>query len=175
MYANWLQTVTDSIGLQMVIGYSGYFILGHYLYTHDISKRLRRVLYGAGVFGVALIASLTFLFSAKRGYSDYSFGNYFTFGVLMTATAAFVLFKYHTPKFKNAAAKKCIITVSACSFGIYLIHPLFVENLDGVLHLNMLVPSTLLYVPLMTAIVFLLSLLCSYVLHKIPVIRDYIV
>ena len=175
MYANWLQTVTDSIGLQMVIGYSGYFILGHFLYTHDISKRLRGVLYGAGVFGVVLIASLTFLFSAKRGYSDYSFGNYFTFGVLMTATAVFVLLQYHVPRFKSAVAKKCIVTVSVCSFGIYLIHPLFVENLDGLLHLNTLVPSTLMYVPLLTAIVFLLSLLCSYVLHKIPVIRDYIV
>ena len=123
----------------------------------------------------ALIATLTYLFSAKRGYADYSFGNYFTFGVLMTATAAFVFFKYHTPKWNNELAKKCLAALSICSFGIYLIHPLFVENLDKILHLNTLVPSTLLYVPVMTAIVFLLSLLCSFILNKIPFIRDYIV
>ena len=174
-YASWIQTVANKIGIELALGYSGYFVLGYYLRAREIKKPHRILLYCVGILGAAGIAALTYLLAVKRGYLDYSYGNYFTFGVFLPAAAAFVFFKYHTPAFKKDTAKTILTTAAKCSFGVYLVHLLFVENLDKLLHLNVLIPSTAVYVPVMTVIVFLLSLAVSFTLNQIPFVKKLIV
>ena len=174
-YANWMQAIANKIGIELALGYSGYFVLGYYLHAREIKKPHRILLYCAGIFGAAGIAVLTYLFAVKRGYLDYSYGNYFTFGVFLPASAAFVFCKYHTPAFRKDTAKTILYTAAKCSFGVYLVHLLFVQHLDKLLHFNELIPSTAFYVPVMTVIVFLLSLAVSFILNQIPFVKKLIV
>ena len=174
-YASWIQTVSDRLGLEIALGYSGYFVLGYYLHAHEIKKQRRILLYCAGLLGAAGIGLLTYLLAMKRGYLDYFYGNYFTFGVFLTATSAFVFCKYHPMVIRSAAFYKILSVTAQCSFGIFLIHLLFVRHLDSLLHINTLIPSTAIYVPVMTVIVFLLSFAVSFVLNRIPFINKYIV
>ena len=86
----------------------------------------------------------------------------------------FVLFKYGFAGF-NAQGKwsKAILNLSKCSFGVYLAHPLFIEHLPW--PFGVTAAGLAAGVMLSFAGSYLLSLLVSFVLNRIPVLKRYIV
>lgn len=166
-----------SADLQMhfVTGYAGYFILGYYLHSTEISPKLRKVIYILGIIGFAATAIGTWLWSLSKGKPVKTLYNNFMPNVLLQSVAVITFFKYEVSKIKWSEKQLKVITkLSALSFGMYLFHDLvnilFKQTGFGTLSYN-----PVLSVPCNTLIVFFVSLAVTYGLSRIPYINKYII
>ena len=80
-----LQTVQP----EMVTGYIGYFILGHYLSHYEVSKKLEYLVYVLGVILILAAIGLCYISSQKSGkpiqsfYENYTLAGFFCFSKTM--------------------------------------------------------------------------------------------
>jgi surface polysaccharide O-acyltransferase-like enzyme len=96
-----------------------------------------------------------------------------TVNVMLMSVAVFTFFKQHLNKSMKKQA--LVVFLSKCSFGAYLIHLLILFMLDYFCHFNSLTINPVVAVPLISVIIFVVSMGISAVLNKIPVVKDYLV
>ncbi len=100
-----------------------FVILGYLLTTKPPEKRNRTILYLLGAAGVLLRFFYTWYFSAKNGVTDTSIKGYPLFHSVFYACAVFV-FMNRIPwdRLLPQRLKDRLPAISACSFGVFLIH-----------------------------------------------------
>jgi surface polysaccharide O-acyltransferase-like enzyme len=158
--------------IPVVTGYVGYFMLGYLLAELQLDCR-GRILSTAGVIlAVAITFIGTNVLSAQAGSLDAYFYSYFSPPTVLATIGGFFLLKDLGQRLGKAGGS--VRTISATSFGIYLIHIFVVELLrKGILGLRLygwLGPSA--YMISLTALAtFFLSFLFVFVLRKIPVLK----
>lgn len=154
--------------VSMVLGYSGYFVLGYYIDNYEMKSTTRKIIYMAGILGVVATAVFTSMISLKSGKADAMFYSYLFPNVLACSIAVFVFFKYHVSKL-NLSPKclKAVGVLSACSFRIYLVHDFFNIFLydAGISAMNY---NPVFSVPVIASAVFAISFITSYIIGKIP-------
>lgn len=155
------------------IGYPGFFLLGYYLDKKEFSIKQRIALYIAGIIGVLATILLTVSVSRLQNTPSETYYSGFMINVFLVVVALFVGFKY---AFKNRAKENRFIKyLSVSCYGVYLVHPFVMESIDKYLGVNTLSFNTVLSVPILSLIIFLLSMLISMILNRIPKINKYIV
>lgn len=156
-----MEVISGKMSLQFVLGYSGYFVLGHWLHNRKLLNKYRLFIYLFGTIGMVLTVILTFVASAWSGQLEKLFFSYFSCNVLFTSIAMFVLFRYadHSVKVDPMLKK-----VSDQSFGVFLIHPLILETCGGMLPEM----SLIIRIPITALLVFVVSLLTTTILRSIP-------
>lgn len=161
------------MNMKMVLGYSGYFVLGYYLNKITLTKRQRTIIYVLGMIGFISTILLTSAVTIKtQQYCENYYGN-FCINVLLESIAVFTFFKY-----KNFSAEKLhpiIMKLSKYSFGVYLVHALVIEQLDKWFGLNTLSFNPILSVICIVVIVSVISFSVSAILNQIPIIKKYLV
>jgi len=166
----------ESLELHLVLGFSGYFVCGYYLYRVDLSKKAQNIIYLLGILAFIFTAVFTALLSIYRQKASNLFYDELAFNVMLESIAVFVFVKYKlNRKFTNEKLNKLVLNLSKYSFGIYLIHIFIMDIFRIMLGFNTLSFNALLSVPVITIIVFLISLLLSLGLNKIPFLKKYIV
>ena len=164
--------------LHLILGidgilYSGYFVLGHYLSKTELSRKTRTAIYALGVLSFFATAGLTYFYSLKMGKPDYRFFNYLNFNVLLESTAVFVLLS-NIKLNPGEKTKKLILNLSKYSFGVYLIHPLFIDILNR--HgLSTSSFNPFVSVIALALIVYFVSLIISAIINQMPLLKKYIV
>ena len=158
--------------LDMLLGYSFYFVLGYYLSNKEFTKKQRGALYLSGVSGFIITVLLTALASRKTGSAVETYYLNFNVNVLFEAVAVFVLFKQMN--FKNKKINRLMFNFSKYSFGAYLVH-IFVISLLIAVGINTSIVNPLLSVPLVSFIVIVASFLISFIINKIPFINKWVV
>ena len=162
----------DSLYIDVVAGYSAYFLLGHYLYTYKPSRQRRRTLIAAALLTVAVTIGATYFFSHQAGKAVNWFINYLTITTMVPSAAVFAWFT--NARFRiHARLQRCIATMSRLSFGVYLVHVLFIRT--AVAHgidSSWLHPAF--FIAIYTIAIFILSLLTAWLLSKIPVVNRYL-
>ncbi|MDR0470490.1 MAG: acyltransferase family protein [Nitrososphaerota archaeon] len=155
-------------------GYIGYFVLGIYLCSVQVRRRITGALM---LLGISLTALATYVLAASgAGEGMYLFQAYLSPTVLFTAVMAFLLLKDKTsaPEQKtNPASRgnKLLELVSANTFGIFFVHVIVLETIQqGYLGfmLNREILNPIIEVPLLTVITLFVSLGIILVLRKIP-------
>lgn len=174
-----LATLKNSLGKLCSytgLGYSVYFVGGWYLSTADFSKRQRKIIYVLGIVGFLYTITGTSLLTYLREQATPDpFYNYFSTGVLLESAALFVLARYGLQGIQwSGKTQRILIRLSTLSLGVYLCHILFMDLVQR-LGLSVMSFPALLSVPVMTCVIFLLSTLCSAIIHQVPVLRKYIV
>jgi surface polysaccharide O-acyltransferase-like enzyme len=154
--------------------YLGYFLLGYVLFTRDFSKKERALIYILGVLSYFITFYGTFDYTQARG--GHFFPLFYTYNspnVLMMSIAIFVFFKYQVNfKMKNT---KVLTKISSLTFGVYLIHPYFLGISMRNSQFNFLYNDHLLFtIPLIGLTVFLISLILSYIISIIPIVKRVI-
>ena len=97
------------------------------------------------------------------------------FNTFLMSIAIFIFFKYNFSNFGNKKRIKEIIQkLGHLTFGIYIIHPFVIEELNIRIKLNTLSFEPLYSVPINSLIVFFISLLIAYFIKLIPFINRYI-
>lgn len=161
----------DKFNLELFAGYSGYFLLGYYLNTNNFKRT--NLIYAIGIVSFVIIVIGSIISYYIYGSLITTLFGYLTPFVLFEAIAVFLFFKNLTPKIKfSAKAINMITKISNMCFGIYLVHILVLWTLSYFgLSTNKF--NTLISVPVISILVFIISLLISSCLHKIPFCRKY--
>ena len=151
-----------------------YYVMGSYLYHYDLPGWLRKTVYAVGI--VAYLSSVLDLEALTGGVIT----QFFPFGELYVNTgmsAAVFLFGKHVLSRIRLSPKgeKFLCGLSACTFGMYLVHPMILDKLRDVAGLHTLRFDPIVSMVVITALVMGLSGVCSYVLHQIPVLKKYVV
>lgn len=162
-----------NMGMSMVLGYSFYFILGYYLDRIEIKKDVRVMIYVAGILGFIFTVVADAGLSIKTQVANSNYYGNFEVNVLLEVIAVHTLFKYHT--FQNEKVNQFVVVLSKFGFGAYLIHTFIIESMAAILHFDTLSMNAWISVPLISIIVFGVSMGISAVLNHIPVIKKYCV
>lgn len=161
---HYLDKVFELMYMRFVMGYSGYFVLGYYLSSNGFNLGKRRIVYIAGVAAAVLIVVVDII---SKMYHWSLFNSYTPFYILM-ASALFLWFK----NIEWSRYAKLLEVVQPYLFGVYLVHVVWVLMFtqDKIYH----VIHPIIYLPLSIVIVFFLSLGCSWVFTKIPILKKVV-
>ena len=164
--------IFDYLGIHKALAYAGYFVLGHYLNTYVLPLKAQKNCYIAGIVSTVAILILTSAYSHHIDSPSRFFYDMTGMNVLLQSIAAFTFIKQHcnSPFFK----KRLVFKLSKMSMGIYLVHMAFIYSVRT-MGITSSTIHPLILVPCLSITVFTLSYCVSWLLSRIPVIRDYMV
>ncbi|GLS91956.1 membrane protein [Psychromonas marina] len=164
----WLKV--ESFLLENLILYTGYLILGWYLFNRDNSAQLKAwLIAGISMLIVNFFGSWELAFKSGQ-YSSYFMG-YKTLNTMIIGGMLFVVAQAYADKI-TGKLRALISVISKYSLGIYLLHPILlipVRELDNGFY--SFFASNWLAIPIITIIVLFASLCCTMLLAKTPLIN----
>lgn len=173
---NAARDIAEKINFHFTLGYLSYFILGYYLSKVDLSGKIRRLIYILSFLGFVSTITMSSFASLYRNEATGIFYEYFTINVMLESIGVFVFFKYTIPKIIiNKNLKNIILKLSKYSLGAYLVHAMVIEQLNNIGGLNTLSFNSVLAIPVITSIVFIVSFSISLILNHTPILKKYIV
>lgn len=163
----------ENMNLYFQLGYVSYFVLGSFLLEKDFGRFTKFIEIG-GALGIILTDVISKFLSMRAGSAVGYYGND-TVPVLLSSIAVFVGARYICGKVViEDKWKRRIHLCAAYSMGVYFVHPLWVSILKNA-GVNTFICSPILSVPLISTIVYILSLISIWGLRKIPVLRRLVV
>ena len=168
-YSTFAADALKMINVPFAGSMTGYFMLGYYLNTEDISSKTEHMIYITGIAAFVMSIVMSILESRMEGNPVIVFYSFETIYILLECIAIFVFFKKHFNR-----ENKIVRLLSDYSFGIYLAHymGLSVAQLCG---LNYATFNTVLSVPVTGIAVYVLSFISTWILIRIPVLKKYVV
>ena len=162
----------SSLELNIVSGYVGLFVLGHYLSKYRVGSSIKKLLYPMGILSLIAVCLITFFTSYNLGevyVQLYDGLNIFT---LFEATAVFVFIKSI-----NISTRyyPLLIRVSKTSLGIYLLHVFILHIADDFFGVNSSLFNPAFFVPLYSLFVFIVSFVIVSILLRIPVMKRFVI
>ena len=157
--------------MNSIVGFSGYYLLGYFLSKHEFAKRQRIWIYLIGMIGALVVINGSIQLSVSMGEAKERYFANMSLQVVSMATAIFVLVKELA--FKCGIRRmKFIDFVRKDLFGVYLTHALWlpVVNTETIRHCC----SEIVTLPLITIIVFVLSLFTTKLIRLVPVLRKVV-
>lgn len=147
-------------------GYIGYFLLGYLLSRHSFHTKARVVLYIGGIaaYAATVVGNYALLFHLPDRAGSSYFYNYLSLPVLFMSVALFVWVKQLKFETMSTGIVNGIHFLSASTYSIYLSHVLFFEFFYEKRPWDIINGNPLYYVPIVTGIVLISSLLL-YVLQ----------
>ena len=161
--AAYITAFLNKFYLNFFCGYISYYLIGWYITHVGISKQLRYLVYLLSL--LAVVATILYVNITGDYVNAYDNMNLLVF---IYSTGAFLAINSIrlTPK---EHTKNGIIKISRYSFGMYVVHVLFLSIARN------LIPPSLIITPfnllLRLAIVFLLSWFTTFLLSKIPFVK----
>lgn len=163
---NWV----DTADLDIALGYSGYFMLGHYLTTVTVSKKRTGLLYILGLIGTAGVMLMTIWEVKATGTSNEYWMQPLNPFPLMMGIAVF-LFVVRNKERIDKRYHKLIAHAAKMSLGVYIIHVIVIWRLNTFLHLSATSFNTIFSIPLLSVLTFCISYIIAWVLNGIPYVR----
>jgi len=159
--------------------FTGYFYAGTYLADLKLPKKLvKKTL--LIFFGSAILNALAnYLTTLRNNSGQYFFTPYSPFIIIMTLAVFLSLFDTDVLKLLSRLkerSKKLLIYFSSLIFGIYLIHPMFIEIVDEYtpLRFDRVLSPIWFYMIIKICLVFLTSLISVFFLKKIPLVKKLV-
>lgn len=162
----------DGFGLPSLY-FITYFMIGHWLYSHEISNHMRNLIYLLAALSIVGGILGTRWLSYRVGYSNGFFYDDMHPFLVLQGIAVFVFFK---DRFKNLSPKwrPVVIKLSNYSFGIYLVHPLFMYVCTNCLGLSSSTFPAVWFVPVYIVLIYILSYLLVKLISMIPFMRKFV-
>ena len=150
-----------------------YFIIGHWLYSHEISCRMKNFLYLWAVLSIVGGIIGTRWLSYRLGCSHNFFYDDLHPFIVLQGIAVFVFFK---DRFRSLSPKwsPIVIKLSNYSFGIYLVHPLLMYVCTNYLGLSSSTFPAVWFAPVYTVLIYILSCLLVKLVSMIPFMRKFV-
>lgn len=175
LIGNIATTIVGKIYFHIALGYSGYFVLGYYLYRYGFSERITKWLYPVTVILILFSCVGTTIQSMQDGILNEFISTYQTPNVIIESCGIYMFFIKKKVKVQlNEKVKSIFAILGKWGFGIYLSHALMLE----ILSMTGLTPTfitPIIGVSLMTICVFAMSVFVVWIIEKIPVLRGYMI
>lgn len=167
---NTISSVLNNIDFTFAIGFVGYFVLGYYLKAYDISKKAEYALYTLGILLVPLCCYVTTRQSIINMEYTETFSKYLMPNIIVESAAIYTFFIKRVSKINfSEKTVKIFSKLTEYGFGVYLVHAL-INELVGLTGWTAVTISPFVSVPILTIVVYTLSLLITIVIRKIPFI-----
>ena len=166
--ANTVQSVLQQVDLAFVEGFPAYCLLGFCLHRWQPDRWQKRRLYGLAVlcYGISIAGNLALTW--KTGVNSELFTSYRCPLLMPRAAAVFVLFEKDLVEIAEKDwAGKITDFVGKYGFHAYLSHALFIEFAVKTLGKDALAAAPLLWIPVLTAAVAVMSFGLSWGLEKL--------
>ena len=158
------------------MGYTFYYVAGYYLRRWRPGRVLTAVILLLSAASFYVTAHMGSVLTSISGEAT-SFNSNFSLNVMFEALGVFVLFQKLGSKDGNGASRsgKVLKKLSQCSFGVYLVHVLFLDLLADVFGVHAADLPAFVSVPVFTLGIAFASLLVSLFLNAVPGLRGRIV
>ena len=167
---NTISAILDNADFTFATGFVGYFVLGYYLKAYNISKKAECILYSAGILLVPLCCYVTTKQSVVNMEYTEDFSKYLMPNIIIESAAIYTFFVKRLSKIKfNEKTVKIFSKLTECGFGVYLVHGL-INELIGLTGWTAVTISPFLSVPLLTIVVYGISLMITVFIRKLPFI-----
>jgi len=166
------------IPVEAAQGFIGYFLLGFFLLRE--SKPSFLVGAGAAWFAAFLICFMGSSWIALH-FNQFPalFYDNAAPNVVLYVVSFFIIVKETTPRIEtqlNTGIKQCLLSFSSVSFGIYLIHPVFIDVFNHGRFGFVLTPAVMGHpawsIPVTSAVIYICSYLVVSGMRKIPVLKN---
>jgi len=173
-YYNTLDKLISKFGLNYFFSpYQMYYIFGFYLNRFNIKPLFRIIIYILGIFITIFTFQMTYYISLKKN-EKINFFSSFYINVFFASIGVFVFFKYNFNNLKyKRSIKEFIQKIGRLTFGIYIIHPFVIVELNKRFNMNNLSFEPLYSIPINSLIIFLISLILVYIIKLIPFINQF--
>lgn len=169
-----LHYILTKLDIELVTSYIGYFLWGHYLANIGLADRLKKLSYiliiPAVILNIVLGTAMAWKYDKAIGEVYNSFG-LFTF-IIVT-----VLFVFAKEKWSKGISSKglswIIKEMSANTLGVYLMHIMLLEFLERCGIHSMMI-NNVVGIPLLAVVCFIVCMIVSALLRRVPVIGRYI-
>jgi len=150
-----------------------YIVLGYLLSTENFTKKNKNILYICAALAAVFRYLYIFVGSNKSGELNMLLFNSSYFPGVLLSIGVFLFFKEKFGKVQlKGKSREIIKTVSGCTFGIYIIHKVFVMPIErAVLGLSV---DSLLWRTAMILVTYLVSLIIIWVMKHIPIINKLV-
>lgn len=170
-----IKPLFDNANFHFAMGYTGYFVLGYYLYREKISAKTEGMLYVLGALCLILTTAANQQYSVFAGERSTLFSDNLTPNVMISAGAIYVFFcKRVSGWIRDTKAASWASRLESLGFGGYLIHVVFISLLVDFVGIDFLTENPLLWIPVLTAVICVASLAVAACLRKLPLIGKYI-
>jgi surface polysaccharide O-acyltransferase-like enzyme len=165
--------IRNGFDLFYVGGYIGYFVLGFYLGKLGVDTRLWWAAFIVFILGF-VVTFAVFYFDIPPVDNELVLRDYLSLNIVIMSLGAFIILKNVGERMLPSFAQVSILSAPII-FGIYLIHPLF---LDWMIDMRLIFgfdPFTLnafFIAPIITLIAFVICWLIVYLATKVPVLRS---
>lgn len=167
-----LQARVDSLGLDILVGNFGYFLLGYYLNEIDIKKKAQWTIYTVGIAAVGVTIFLTVLSCVETGTYVEDWFSPSSPNILIMSVAIFTCFKY-CKVFDECKRDYVWGKLANYTFFVYMFHVFVIEKLNLIGITTVSFPAVV-SIPALTIFTFVVSLLCAFVADRIPFVRKII-
>lgn len=169
---NILNNLYTKLNLNYFNEHYFYFILGYYLNNKKLENRNNRIIiYFLGLIGIIFTTKISYNFAIMKKEKIHYFNSYYL-NIFFTSISVFVFFKNN---FNIKNKKNFIQKISKYTFGIYLVHPLIFEFIKKKLNIFAFPINIIVLIPMISLIVFVISLIFSICLNYIPFIGKYLI
>lgn len=170
----YLNYVLDTLQIDLVCGYVGYFVLGYYVACVGIPPKYHKFIYGsvlpAAVLNVVLGNVLSIRAGTPQGEFYDSFG-LFTFCIVL---ACFLFFTEVVSRVRfSGKSEKLITEVSRGTMGVYVMHVGLMEILKPYGIHSMMLPN-IVGIPIYALLCFAFCLAVASLLRRVPFVGKYI-
>ena len=162
---------TDLTNSLSLFCYGGYFIIGRYLYEGfgNGKKKIPNILLIIPFFIILLID--TYL-SYKLSFKEHMFYNvYYSYRGIFVMLLSFITFIFVLQNMKSKKSNSFISLLCTYSFGIYLIHGIFLDITINVVGCDII---SIIGIPLHSLFIFCSSLLTLILISYIPKVGKYL-
>ena len=155
-----------------IFSYIGYFIIGKYLY--DFIKKIDLRKYNVSFI---LIMIICFSISIWMNYSlsirlNQFYNLFFAYRTPFIMINSFALYALIISNYKKDSLNKFVTGLSDLSLGVYLIHGIFLDITVKVFIYSSI--NSLIGIPIFTVIIFILSIISTFIIKKIKYL-NYII
>ncbi|KAG4094158.1 acyltransferase 3 [Neocallimastix lanati (nom. inval.)] len=170
----------NSLRINSARGFAFYYLWGYLLaYNDNDGKKFKIFSYLIGALGIVLTVFLRIFSSIYLGKENNFFGEYNCVNVAMTAYGIFIFFKYTINDYienfsDDSTIKKCVLSLSNCTLGIYLIHMTIHHLLYRFAKFDPQSFNPLFCAPLFSVVVYILSFMIIFVFRKTVPYFEYI-
>lgn len=162
-----IAATVNKLGINMVLGYVGYFVLGNYIQQNKekITPKIETLIYGSGMGMLILTCVLENMIRPELRQNNFV-KQYMKPNVVIYSSAIFTLFikrisRIHfSPKIQRIFAK-----LTELGFGVYILHALVADFLVDIFQMH-----SYLALVLMAAVVCGISLCLTWLIRSIPLV-----
>lgn len=165
-YEKWTQS------LCFFSGYLVYYLLGHYINKYGISNKTMKILI-AIIIPYFIVVYLD-LINKIEIFGDRELFGYTTPYTFILSCLIFNLCKLFFSKQYKEKTIKIIKFISKHTFGIYILHVMVITGMKKCFSIDVTIAPFIISIPLLSIVVFSISLLLSMIFKKLPLVKNII-